>query len=203
MNFLAGSALGAFIGLLIGLSTSPITAAVASGLVAILAAFFGLAKDAPSGAPDWLQRVIGFGLVGMVALLVGLHLRVTDSFGPSLGREVQELVAAGFDKPDALTIVRFRRFGLVPGGMPARSSHEPAALATSAPSARSTVLFGASAQTCAELDPRRFADPNEALAAFTRRGGAWGAVTPLTAPLDGGARQRLVEVAWKLACEAS
>ena len=34
---LLGAALGAFIGLLIGLSTNPIAAAVASGLVALLA----------------------------------------------------------------------------------------------------------------------------------------------------------------------
>jgi hypothetical protein len=203
MNFLAGAALGAFIGLLIGLSTSPITAAVASGLVAILAAFFGLAKDAPTSAPDWLQRVIGFGLVGIVALLVGLHLRVTDSFAPSLAREVQELTAAGFDKPDALTVVRFRRFGLLPSG-PVTGTPLPAGAGVKGTAdTRSTVLFGASAQTCAELDPRRFANPDEALAAFTRRGGAWGALTPLATPLDGAARQRLVNVAWKLACEAS
>jgi hypothetical protein len=116
MNFLAGAALGAFIGLLIGLSTSPVTASVVSGLVAIPAAFFGLAKDSPTSAPEWLQRVIGFGVLGIVALLFGLHLRVADYFAPSLSGEVQALTSAGFDKPEALALVRFRRFGLLPSG---------------------------------------------------------------------------------------
>lgn len=202
MNFLAGAALGAFIGLLIGLSTSPITAAVASGLVAILAAFFGLAKDAPTSAPDWLQRVIGFGLVGIVALLFGLQLRVMDAFAPSMVREVQELTAAGFDKADALTVVRYRRFGLLPGG-PVTGPALVAGTGAKGTDPRSTVLFGASAQTCAELDPRRFSDANEALAAFTRRGGTWAALPPLVAPLNNAARGRMIDVAWRLACEDS
>jgi len=193
MNFLAGAALGAFIGLLIGLSTSPVTAAVTSGLVAVLAAFFGLSKDAPTGASDWLLRVVGFGILGVVALLFGLHLRVADSFAPSLAREVHELTAAGFEKPDALAVVRFRRFGLMPSGVTVASTKPITA----------TVLFAGSAQTCSELEPRRFGSVDEALAAFARRGGAWASLGSVATPLDGAARQRLVDVAWKLACEAS
>lgn len=202
MNFLAGAALGAFIGLLIGLSANPIVAAVAAGLVALLGAFFGLAKDAPTQTPDWLLRVMGFGFVGIAALLVGLHLRVTDGFAPSLTREVNELTSAGFDKPDALALVRYRRFGLVPSGTTAGEA--PGGTRTAAtPPARSTALFGASAQTCNELDPQRFANTDEALAAFTRKGGAWAQLVPHAVAVDPTTRGRFITAVWRLACEAS
>ena len=175
----------------------PDRAAVASGLVALLAAFFGLAKDAPTGASDWLQRVIGFGVVGIIASLLGLQLRVSDAFAPSVDHG-PGLTTAGFDKPEALAIVRYRRFGVTP----AAATSGPAD-AVRAGAVRSTVLFGASAQTCSELEPRRFASVDETLATFARRGGSWAAVASVAGPLDAAGRARLVEAAWKLACEAS
>ena len=78
---LVGSSVGLLIGLLVGLSVSEVVAGVISGLIALLAAFLGFKGDihqpkaldelaAPVDSSSW--RLLGFAVVGSVALLVGL-----------------------------------------------------------------------------------------------------------------------------------
>ena len=126
-GFFAGVSLGGFLGLLIGLSTTPVVSVVVTGLVALLATFFGLsvklgASDETTGTP----RLIGFGIAAVVCTLVGVHLRTHESLMPSIASQQQDLQKLGYadGSKEQAALLLFVRYGLLPTGTTA-AEHPP------------------------------------------------------------------------------
>jgi hypothetical protein len=69
----AGLVLGAAVGLLVGMSNTPVTAIVVSSLVALIATFFGLSSQHAEGVKA--LRIASFGLACPIAIFVALAAR--------------------------------------------------------------------------------------------------------------------------------
>jgi hypothetical protein len=109
-DVLAGSGLGTFLGLVIGLSSSPVAGMIIAALGGVLASVVGLrTRDGPAGLRP--VRVAALGLVGAGSMLIGLWLRTHDALSPSIDDEVQEWLAVGLPRHDALALTVGRRTG--------------------------------------------------------------------------------------------
>jgi hypothetical protein len=146
MDIVAGAALGIFLGLLIGLTISPVAATVVGSITALATTFIGLGDKLIGGnfAPS-LIRITVFSVFAAGFMLLGIYMRTHDVLAPPPKDEVQALVDAHFPQKDALEIVRFTRFGLVPGGATAAAEDNPIIRQN-----RGT-LFSAPADACTQL----------------------------------------------------
>lgn len=170
LNAIGGAALGGYIALLLGLSSTPVVASTLTVLLGAAAVFLALNDQLPGGSPREmteavLYRVIGFSLAGVVGLLCGLFLRASDAFGVSPNVQLYEdLVTIGVAEKTARELV-----------LEQLVASEPRQENAADRSRRSTTLFstGSSAPTCAELDPTKFTNAESVLARYQFEGGEW------------------------------
>jgi len=116
-DLIAGAALGLLVGLLIGMTTSSVVGSVVGSLIALIVAVVGLNKETSVifSAASAL-RLAAFSVVATLAVLGGVAIRTHDLLSPSPKTIFLELKDAGFPEGEALALVRFRRFGLLPAG---------------------------------------------------------------------------------------
>jgi hypothetical protein len=146
LDALAGAALGLFLGLLVGLTTSPVAAAVVGSVAALATAFIGLG-DKIVGA-EWAPstiRLTAFSLCAASFMLFGMYMRTHDYLAPTPQESVQALRDAKFPEKDALDIVRFTRFGLVPAGGTVAASDNPIVRSNR------VTLYSAPADVCTQM----------------------------------------------------
>jgi hypothetical protein len=129
MEVFGGVSLGCFLGILIGLSTTPVISIVITGLVALLAAFFGLSEKlglaaSTAGTP----RLIGFALSAAVFTLVGVGLRTHEILMPSIASQQQALQKLGYadGSKEQAELLLFLRYGVLPAATTAATEHPPA-----------------------------------------------------------------------------
>lgn len=118
VDWLAGASLGLLVGLLVGLSTSPVAAIVVGSLAALLGGVFGLAEKLPSGlVGSGARRLSAFALACVVALLGGVVMRTHHVLSPSAAQLRSQLVEIDITDPvEQKQMLRFLRFGLLPPG---------------------------------------------------------------------------------------
>lgn len=167
-DVLAGASLGVLVGLLVGLSSSPVTATVVGALVALLAGVFGLADKIPVGLTGvGARRVMAFSLACSVALIAGVMLRTHQVLSPSTAHIRQQLSDIGIsDKVEQMHMIRLLRFGLLPPGAQALGKDGEAAAKVIASS--QTTLYAETSDFCAELQTmlRRSAGTKDLLKHF-------------------------------------
>lgn len=170
LNLIGGAALGALIALLMSLSN---TAVVSSTLTVFLGAavvFLTLqdkisTERADSMTPALLYRIFGFAAAGIVALLIGLHLRASNTFGESeTVRLYNDLIDIGVSDVNARRLVLERLKGTT-----VQSETEKERLVYS------TSLFSsdASSASCSNMDPALFANVESLIDSYTAEGGEW------------------------------
>jgi hypothetical protein len=146
----AGAAIGVFLGLLIGLSGSPIVSGVATGLVALLAGIFGVSeKLAVNFSYAAKCRLIAFAVSAIISVLAAMYVRTHDLLAPSISSQKAVLGEMGItDKKDQTEMLRFIKYGILPVGTvaPAKDSSADAFAHQ-----RLTVLHAQSAQFCRSL----------------------------------------------------
>lgn len=191
-EMLTGGALGAFTGILLGLSVSDVVGNAVAGLVAILGAFFGLQSRSLNAARTW--RIVSFSLVGALALVGGIAARTHDLLSPSIARQIARLKDVGYSPDQARALIALQSLGLSsPDAKPA----EKQVIARQ----HATALFTVESQLCGELAKERFANVTERGAALTRVGGPWRAIAIAASTLVEEQRANLIEASWQLACE--
>ncbi|MBO2962253.1 hypothetical protein J4761_19695 [Burkholderia pseudomallei] len=118
LDFLTGGAMGLLVGALIGLSTVPVVGGLVSALTALVGAFLGLAAPTSTRMAFSLRawRIVGFGLVSVLAIVAGIYLRTNQILQPSIKDQVNALIDAKFDPMVAQELIAYRDFGIVPGG---------------------------------------------------------------------------------------
>lgn len=114
--FLAGASVGLFIGMLLGLSGSPVVATflgVVSSIGAVVLAGKSVKETTPSGksgtdhpsSPFVGSFLAGFGLVATVALLSGVYLRSHQSLGPKPLEQRDRWIQLGVSPEEARQLV--------------------------------------------------------------------------------------------------
>ncbi|MCR9214790.1 MAG: hypothetical protein NXI13_13815 [Proteobacteria bacterium] len=203
-NLIAGAALGALTGLLIGLSSSAVVGSVIGALTALLAGFFGLRElksEDREQRPGYLLRIMSFAFACLLLVAGGLYLRTHDTLSPSPKEQVQELTDAGFSIDQALQITAWQRYGVTFS----KASGDIATTSTEGPSPLSTILFSIDATVlgkCADLHAENHADPDNRRRAFEAAGGIWRDVAVWTAEtkFDTDKTASKLEQTWTLLC---
>jgi len=98
-----GLGIGLLLGILLGLSISPVVSGVIATLSGLLALFLGLNEKYLD--PLKSLRIGAFGLFAVAGILLGLYLRVNDSFAPSLLDLKNEYVAVGYSDEEARAFI--------------------------------------------------------------------------------------------------
>jgi hypothetical protein len=180
LNAAAGAGLGAFVSLLIALSSSPVVASAVSVVLAAGMVFLSLEKKAkPKPAneqhlvpdtSDALWRIVGFCLAGICALLAGVYLRAHNSLGESSASAIySELTGIGVSPEDAKKVVVLRL-----SGRPTNEK-EGGGKSNVEDRFRQTTLFAseASAAQCREMNPNRFENYQDAKDKYIHEGPPW------------------------------
>jgi hypothetical protein len=129
---LTGGALGLLVGMLLGLSTEPVVGALMTGLVALLASFFGFGSGLLPGGGATSQRLVGFCLATVAAALIALAARTHDILSPrapqsqSIQSFVSDLKALDFPEAKIEDFVAAKYFGILPVGATAVPLRNPA-----------------------------------------------------------------------------
>lgn len=113
-----GVSLGLLLGMLVGMSAAPVVSTVVTGLVALLAGFFGFSDKVlatiPSGAA---RRLMGFGVAAAVIIPLAVWMRTSEFLTPSVESQKKVLVEMGVTDPKELKdLLKFQRLGLMPSG---------------------------------------------------------------------------------------
>ncbi len=181
INVWSGAGLGLLLGVIVGLSQTPVVAEVMGVLTGVLAVFLGLQgggeKELPVVGKLRLNgaRIGSFGLAAALGLILGLFLRVANPFVETPDQEFARWAKA-FPGNEVLArqAMLYERMGIEPAqwffvdgvGMAVSVNAAQA-------NARRPVLFGVLNRTnlCNELDPARFDnDPVEVLKAYANEG---------------------------------
>jgi len=186
LHILSGGSIGLLLGLLMGLSASPVVALVVGALAALLSSLvIPQPKSAATDTTVARQRDAGIratalGITAIVGVFLGLWIRTHNLLSPepaSMKEQVDRLVAVGFSPEEARRLVASKEFPA------ATSSSAPAAAASGgsakpqsgssdskAADPKSTALFKVDAQTCQQIAPSRFKDVATAAAAYEAAG---------------------------------
>jgi len=118
----AGMGIGILMGLIIGLSASPVVKTILGSLSGLLAVFLGLQdnifgkgiKPTEMASPVMLAsfRAGSFGLFCSLAILFGLHLRTHDSIGMPVTDQVKRWTDAGYDTTLARELALYEKINL-------------------------------------------------------------------------------------------
>lgn len=117
----AGVGIGLLVGVITGLSVSPVVQTILGALVAGVVTFLGLKVESvpkvdnakPSSALQSNHvRIAAFSFACVAGILAGIEIRANDLLSPNLKRDVSRWTDAGLAKTDALRVVTYRRVGI-------------------------------------------------------------------------------------------
>jgi hypothetical protein len=195
-SILGGSGVGLLLGMVVGLSSSPVVGAVVGALAAGLLALLGLKeKDVDLTAVQCL-RLGCFGFACCLGVVIGLWLRTSDRLSPRLTEQQQQWKAIGFSDDETRKIVLYRSTGLLlePLKIEAISSVSGGKTATS--------LFSVSSGSdiCTASDASQFASTSEQVKALKQSGGSFGRLADSLQGLKSADQKHILEVINHWAC---
>lgn len=170
-NILSGASIGLMLGLLMGLSASPVVALVVGAIAALLGTVMlpppkvsthdAMASRQKTAA--WRSAALSLATIAGVG--AGIWLRTHDALAPprpTLKQQVEEAVAAGFSAEEARKLVAAREFGT---SAPSQQPSDP-----STANIRHSILFGMDSDTCERINPSNFESITVAAAAYEAKG---------------------------------
>jgi hypothetical protein len=158
----AAGVLGLLLGVLIGLSGSPVVSVIVTGLVTLLAGLFGFSdKLSPNLTASIARRIVAFGLAAVITTPVAIYVRTHELLAPSVKSQRDALSEIGIkDSKEQAEMLRFLRFGILPSGTSALPKDSPSAAIVNS---RQGVLFAQSPTFCSAL-LQLSSSPNDILA---------------------------------------
>lgn len=195
MDVISGIAVGSVVGLLLGLSASPVVSATVGALLALAVTFLGLGASVGPVAvsPASSRKLLAFCAGLVVFLAVGVEARTFEVLGPSPQAQVQVWTHAGFTPQQARSLVVYQRLGILPAG----------ATKTDAKATPTNPLLFASEDSanCGLLQQDRFQNPRDRLKAMVDLGPPWSALGPVARSMSDQQIADLTQAAWRIACE--
>jgi hypothetical protein len=185
----AGTGLGLLVGVLVGLSSSPVVSVVVGALAAGMVTLLGFVRSAKEDQPSYTEgsvvRLGSFGVACAGAVILGLFIRTHNWVSPSIAEQVSEVQKAGYSGEEARRWVAYKNIGT---STLAASSDASAAATHStggAASVAGSVLFsGANEGECQHFDTNRYKDAQEHLYALRQSGGKYAEYAEKISSLD-------------------
>jgi hypothetical protein len=115
VEFLAGGAVGSIVGLIAGLSVSPVTSTILGSLSTGLLVLLGFKASKDDSDSNNSLRVFGFGLVCSICLLIGIYIRTNGVLSPSLKTQDNTLANVFPDPILRQQILLLANFGMESG----------------------------------------------------------------------------------------
>jgi hypothetical protein len=168
VDVLSGTGLGLLLGMVVGLSTSPVVGVVVGGLTSLLAVFLGLqgGEESKIAALSKVQingvRIGCFGLAAVLGVVLGLYVRINNPLAEAPEHQLARWMRAFPDNPVlARQMMISERSGLNATNL--RFDPEAAGVAVTLAAgsgARGANLFSntGARDFCRELAPERFAN---------------------------------------------
>lgn len=196
----AGAGLGLLVGLLVGLSSSPVVSVVVGALSAGLVALLGFARPGKEGdglhAEGSVLRLGSFGAACAVALLLGLLIRAHGWASPTIKDQVDEVQKAGYSPEEARKWVAFRNVGTA-----LDANREPARPGSGSAFTAGSVLFSStSSGECQNFDTSRYKNPEEHLNALRQMGGKYAEYAERISLLDANQQKMVLDSLKLLFC---
>lgn len=180
----AGAGLGLLVGVLVGLSSSPVVSVVVGALAAGMVTLLGFTRPAKEGEPAYKEgsvaRLGSFGVACTAAVLLGLFVRTHNWLSPSIAEQVAEVRKAGYTEDEARRWVALRNIGTAPG-----SENEKSKSGGGNGAVAGSVLFaGGNSGECQYFDTNRYKDVPEHLYALRQQGGTYAEYADKISTLD-------------------
>lgn len=114
-NICAGVGVGALLGLVMGLSTSPVTSTILGSISAALLVLLGLSGTTQSGETAYQRSVTvaAFGLSCTIMLAIGVYFRTHSVLALSLTEQDRQLQSVFSDPSERRRILLFQNYGLL------------------------------------------------------------------------------------------
>ena len=184
----AGTGLGLLVGVLVGLSASPVVSALIGALAAGMVTLLGFTRTTKEGDPPYAEgsviRLGSFGVACAVAVLLGLYIRTHNWLSPSISDQVAEIQKAGYTAEEARKWVALRNIGTALAPTAASTADGKSATAAAAPIAGSVLFSGANEGQCQYFDTSRYKDTQEHLYALRQMGGIYAEYANKIASMD-------------------
>jgi hypothetical protein len=197
----AGTGLGLLVGILVGLSSSPVVSVVVGALAAGMVTLLGFSRPAKEGEPALgdgsVARLGGFGVACTVAILFGLYIRTHNVLSPSIADQVNEVRKAGYSEDAARKWVANRNIGMSLAAADEKLEPATGGMRTLAES----VLFsGRDSGECQYFDTKRYKNTKEHLYALEQLGGRYADYAAKISKLDAGQQARVFDALSLLNC---
>jgi len=177
-DLLPGFLIGASIGLITGLSVSPVAGTVVATLLSIVVGFVGLGGKAGSLTEIASTRVVGFCLGLAVAVPGAIMIRTHQWLAESPEASVRRWKEAGYTDEQARSLVTVERLGVTltspgdaspsPAGKtetkPAKTHVTPVPTVSVPPGANSGILFNYQETSPSPTVSQNYAQPDSAIA---------------------------------------
>ena len=205
----AGIGLGLLVGILVGLSSSPVVSVVVGALAAGMVTLLGFTRPAKDGDPTHAEgstiRLGGFGLACSVAVLLGLFIRTHNWLSPSIADQVSEVQRAGFSAEDARRWVAYKNVGAIlesgSGKGAGDGKDTPVPSVRGAEALAGSVLFaGENSGECQYFDTSRYKDVSEHLYSLRQLGGKYADYAAKISSLDAAQQKSVLESLRLLYC---
>ncbi len=154
--------IGSLIGILLGLSSSPVVGLVVGSITALLASLIGLKTPATDDSDSQVLtssqlklagiRTGSFGLACVLGIVVGIYMRthnVLSPVEPTLEVQFNELTQIGFSPKEARDLLVIKRFGN-------KSTANKGESSAATQSLEKTVLFATDSALCEQIAVDRF-----------------------------------------------
>ena len=201
----AGGGLGLLVGILVGLSGSPVVAVIvgslATGLVTLLGFVSPKESGSESGGPS-VMRLGAFGVACAVAVVLGLFIRTHNWASPSIAEQVAEIQKAGYTPQEARRWVAYKNIGTaLEAPATGDAAKAPEAGGGGVTPAASSVLFaGKDSGECKHFDTSRYKNTAEHLSALRQLGGRYAEYADKIGAMDASQQKETLESLQRLYC---
>jgi hypothetical protein len=201
----AGVGLGLLVGVLVGLSSSPVVSVVVGALAAGMVTLLGFARSSKDGDSSYAEgsviRLGGFGVACAAAVLLGLAIRTHNLLSPSIAKQVSEVQKAGYSGEEARRWVAYKNIGAILESGSSTGSNNPSPPARGTESVAGSVLFsGADSGECQHFDTSRYKDASEHLYSLRQLGGKYAEYAEKISTLDTAQQKSVLESLRVLFC---
>lgn len=179
----AGAGLGLLVGILVGLSASPVVSVILGSIAAGLVTLLGfVSKEDTAAGQGSVVRLGSFGVACAIAVVVGIFVRTHNVASPSISQQVEEIRKAGYSAEEARRWVAYRNLGAnLDAGPPGEKPRETVSVA---PAASSVLFSGTESGDCRHFDTTQYKNAAEQINALRLAGGRYAEYADKIASMD-------------------
>lgn len=196
LDYLSGLALGLLVGGIVGLSVSQLAGELLAGVIALLAAFFGLGGKLSLQSSVSSVRLVTFCLGIVIGLPSGIVTRTHAWLAPSFEKTMQTYTVANVEQELAIELAVFQKTGLRIGSLSA--TPEPTDIR---PEALGIAFSAATSAQCSALVRSAHGSPQLRLQAMAKFQEPWQRAGDFGLSLSGGDQADFADYIYDVFCK--